>query len=204
MRGMSASESTRIGPVGGDELATTEDEREALARLRELTGEVNGPMERHGLRCFLIAERLASDRGASVDREVLLIAALLHDIGLYDGAAEGGAYVTDGRHYAERMLSGRAGWEGERLRLCLDAIERHHELRSQWEAGNEVELLRRADRVELAAGAVTFGIPRSWLRELAREVPREGLYREINRMLLKAARERPLSIPKIFIRGRGR
>ena len=29
----------------------------ALAALREVTGEPGGPMERHGMRCFLLAER---------------------------------------------------------------------------------------------------------------------------------------------------
>ena len=187
----------------GDELATTDGERDALARVRELAGATDGPMERHGVRCFLIGEKLAADSGREIDREVLLIASLLHDMGLYDGAAEGGAYVTDGRNYTERMLSGRPGWDPERLRRCLDAIERHHELRSQWEAGNEVELLRRADQVELGSGLIRYGIERSWLRELAGSVPRRGLYGEISKMLLKAVRERPLSIPKIFVRGRG-
>lgn len=184
-----------------EELATTDDERDALNRLRGLTGSIDGPMERHGVRCFLIGEKLAANSGNEIDREVLLIASLLHDCGLYEGAAEGDAYVTDGRNYTERMLSGRPGWGGDRLRLCLDAIERHHELRSQWAAGNEVELLRRADRIELAGGLVRFGIDRAWLKDLAASVSRKGLYGEINKMVLKAVRERPLSVPKIFIRG---
>ncbi|MCB0866792.1 MAG: HD domain-containing protein [Solirubrobacterales bacterium] len=187
-----------------DELAGTEDEREALARVREATGESDGPMERHGVRCFLIAERLAADRGREIDREVLLIASLLHDLGLYEEVAEGDAYVTDGRHYAERMLSDRPGWDGERLRLLGDAIERHHELRSQWDAGAEVELLRLADRVELAGGLIRCGIPREWLRDLGERVPRDGTYGEIARMVAHALRERPLTMAKIFVRGKGK
>lgn len=190
--------------VSADEVATTVDERDALERLRELTGAGDGPMERHGLRCFLICERLAADAGKTVDREVMVIASLIHDIGLYEGASEGGAYVTDGRHYAERMLLAREGWEGERLRLCLDAIERHHEVRPQWDAGTEVELLRRADMVELSAGAVNFGLDRGWIRGLWSAVPREGIYGEVGKMVAKAFRERPLTMPMIFIRGRGR
>jgi hypothetical protein len=186
-----------------DELAGTDAEREALARLREVTGETDGPMERHCVRCFLIGERLAGRDGLELDREAMLVAALLHDIGLYDGAAEGGAYVTDGRHYAERMLRAR-GWEGERLRRCLDAIELHHELRQQWDAGTEAELLRRADLVELSAGTIAFGAGRGWLRGLARAVPRRGIYREVGKMVAKAARERPATLPAIFVTGRGR
>ncbi len=142
-------------------------------------------MERHGLRCYLICLRLASLRGAEVDRELLLVAALLHDIGLYDGASEGGVYVSDGAVYAERLLAGREAWPAERVRRCLDAIERHHELRSQWAAGLEVELLRRADLVDVSAGLISHGAGRAWLRELGRCVRRDGTYREIGGLVLK-------------------
>ncbi len=188
--------------VTADELVRTDAEREALRLLREAAGETGGPMERHGVRCFLIAEELAAEGGHEIDREATLIAGLLHDIGLYDGAAEGGAYVTDGRHYAERMLTGR-GWSGERLRRCLDAIEYHHDLRPQWDAGAEAELMRRADLVELSGGTIAFGLRRGWLRGLFAAVPRAGIYGEVGRMVAKAARERPLTLPQIFLRGRG-
>ena len=191
-------------PLTADDVVRTEAERDALARLRELTGDVGGPMERHGLRCHLLCEKLAADRGVEIDSEVSLVAGLLHDIGLYDGAAEGGAYVTDGRHYAERMLTPKPGWDGERLRLCLDAIERHHEVRPQWSDGNEVEFLRRADLIELSGATINFGIDRGWIRGLWGAVPRDGIYSEVGRMVAKAAMERPLTLPLIFIRGRGR
>jgi len=191
------------GTLSADEVVETDAEREALARLREVTGETGGPMERHGLRCHLLCERMAADRGIEIDREVTLVAGFLHDIGLYDGASEGGAYVTDGRHYAERLLTGKPGWEGERLRLCLDAIERHHEIRPQWSDGAEVELMRRADMIELSAATINFGLDRGWVRGLWRAVPRRGIYGEVAKMVAKAARERPATLPMIFIRGRG-
>ncbi|HKJ35262.1 MAG TPA: HD domain-containing protein [Solirubrobacterales bacterium] len=182
------------------ELVETQAERDSLVRLRELAGADDGPMERHGLRCFLICERLAEQRGVEIDRELLLVASILHDIGLYDGASQGGVYVTDGRDFAAELLAGRDGWSEARTARCLDAIERHHELRPQWDAGVEVELLRRADMVELSRGLIGFGAGRAWLSQLWRAVPREGTYREIGKMVLKAARERPASLPRIFKR----
>lgn len=192
---------TETGAVTAEDLVRSEAEVAALTALREVTGEAGGPMERHGMRCFLISERQASDRGLMVDHEILLVAGLLHDIGLYDGASEGGVYVTDGRNFAERLLAGRPGWDERRTLLCLEAIERHHEVRPQWDAGAEVELIRRADMVELSSGLINFGVSRGWIRGLWRAVPRDGLYGEVGKMVAKAARERPASLPKILIRG---
>ena len=62
-----------------DELVSTESEAAALQALRTATGEVDGDMERHTVRQYLIAERLADSRGIAYDREVLLCASFLHD-----------------------------------------------------------------------------------------------------------------------------
>ena len=45
------------------ELVCTESEPAALEALRTATGEVDGDMERHTVRQYLIAERLADSRG---------------------------------------------------------------------------------------------------------------------------------------------
>ena len=116
--------------VTAEDLVRSEAEVAALTALREVTGETGGPMERHSMRCFLVAERIAADRGLMVDHEILLVAGLLHDIGLYDGASAGGVYTTDGAHFARHLLEGRPGWDERRLQLCLDAIDRHHEVRA--------------------------------------------------------------------------
>jgi hypothetical protein len=187
--------------VRADDLVQSDAERAALTALREVTGEVDGPMERHSMRCFLLAERMAADRGLMVDHEVLLIAGLLHDIGLYEGASAGGVYTTDGAEFAGHLLADRPGWDERRLGLCRDAIDRHHEVRSQWEDGAEVELMRRADMTELTSGVVNFGVSRGWIRGLWRAVPRDGLYPHIARMVADVLRERPASLPRILIRG---
>jgi HD superfamily phosphodiesterase len=182
-----------------EDLVRTDSERAALQRLREITGQTGGPMERHGLRVFLIADRLATARQADVDREVLLIAGLLHDIGLYDEASHGGVYVTEGAEFTADLLRQR-GWGEARILLCFDAIERHHETRSQWDRGTEVELIRRADLVDLATALVTFGLPRDWLRDLFRSVPRDGTYATIGWEVAKQLTHRPLKFAQIFRR----
>jgi predicted hydrolase (HD superfamily) len=182
-----------------EDLIRTDSERAALNRLRDITGETRGPMERHGLRVFLIADRLATAREAQVDREVLLIAGLLHDIGLYDEASHGGVYVKEGAEFTADLLQAQ-DWDEGRIRLCFDAIERHHELRSQWDRGAEVEMIRRADLVDLSSGLVSFGLTREWLHDLFESVPRDGTYGTIGREVGKQLLHRPLKFAQIFRR----
>jgi HD domain len=182
-----------------DELAVTPAERDALQRLRTATGAVDGPMERHCLRARYIAAELAGRRGWEIDGELLTVAAILHDIGLYPSASRGGVYTADGAELAREILPGH-GWSAERVERCAEAIDRHHELRSQLGFGGEVEALRLADLVELSGGLIAFGLDRGWLRELGRTVPRRGLAGELVREVGRALRERPLTVPRIFWR----
>jgi hypothetical protein len=182
-----------------EQLVRTDSEQAALDALRNAAGESGGPMERHGLRVFLMADRLATARGVEVDREVLLIAGLLHDVGLYDAASKGGVYVKEGAEFTADILR-KHGWEQERIRLCFDAIERHHELRPQWDRGTEVELIRRADLCDVSGGHIRFGLSREWLKDLFESVSRDGTYTTIGREVLRVLRHRPLTLPQIFLR----
>jgi hypothetical protein len=191
--------SAKVWLVRAEDLVRSDSEATALEKLREITGDGGGPMERHGLRVFLIADRLATARNPEVDREVLLIAGLLHDVGLYDEASQGGIYVREGAEFAADLLRGQ-GWDEGRVRLCFDAIDRHHETRSQWDRGAEVESIRRADLVDLTRGLARFGLSREWLRDLFRLVPRNGTYRMIGLGVGKLLVQRPLTFPRIFRR----
>src|SRR3954467_8069501 len=159
-----------------DELIATEAESTALEALRTATSEVHGDMERHTMRQYLIAERIADMRGVAYDRELLLCASFLHDSGLYAPASTGDVYIKDSARYARRALE-PLGWPEHRLSVCLDACEQHHAFTARWWLPNEVELVRRSDLVEVLPELVRFGIPRSWLkRELWHAVPRAGFW----------------------------
>ena len=180
-----------------EELARSDAERACLQALREATGARNGPMERHTVRAFLIAERLAAERSRTLDREVLLCAAFLHDVGLFPPASRGGVYVADSRRFIQRVLV-PFNWPEGRLRACLDAVELHHVPRPIWGFGAEAELLRRADFIDMTNGLARSGLPGGWLRGLFREVPRDGFYPEFVRLNWLMLRQRPRTIPRIF------
>jgi hypothetical protein len=157
-------------------------------------------MERHCLRTRAIAAEIAGRRGWAIDPEVLTVAAILHDIGLYPAVTRGGVYTADGAELAREILPGH-GWSEERIERCANAIDRHHDLRSQRGLGNEVEALRLADLVDVSGGLIAYGLDRSWLRSLNAAVPRAGLAGELAREVGRALRERPLTVPQIFFRG---
>jgi hypothetical protein len=179
------------------ELVRTPLEQRFLNLVRDVTGDLDGPMERHGVRCFLLVELLAARRGLEVDREVALCAALAHDLGIYPSASHGGVYTDESGELAASVFR-EAGAEEDRARLVADACAYHHALRPQWSRGVEVELLRRADRVEVAAGLVRHGLDRVQVRAVFAAAPRDRFYAEIGRLLLRALRDRPLTLPRIL------
>jgi hypothetical protein len=137
----------RLAVVNADALSVTPAAQAALETLRAAAG-ADGPMERHCVRQFAIAERLAGDRG--FDRELLLCACWLHDIGLYTHSRD--PYVTEGARLAARVLE-PFGWSRERLQRCMDACEQHHAPRSRMAMGLDVELVRRSDLVDVTQGS---------------------------------------------------
>ncbi len=182
-----------------DALAASAAERDALSRLRTATGEIGGAMERHSLRVRHIAAEIAARRGWTVDGEILTVAAILHDVGLYPDASRGGVYTADGAALAVELVRAH-GWSEARAQRCADAIERHHELRGQLARGAEVQALRLADLVDVSGGVIAAGLPRAWVRRLREEIPVTGLGRELWREVGRALRERPLTLPRIFLR----
>jgi hypothetical protein len=180
-----------------DSLVETDTERRALTALREASGETDGAMERHCVRCFLLCGKLAAKHNAGLDREVVLCAAFLHDIGVYDSVTHGGVYTEEGAEVARKMTLD-AGWDERRARLCADACAYHHSVRSKWELGAEVETMRLADRIEVFGGLFRSGLTRAELREVNATVPRDGFYRGLAHVVWPVLRKRPLTLPSIF------
>lgn len=180
-----------------DDMVETEAEREALRTLRDATGKTDEMMERHGVRCFLLCEKLAAKAGEELDREVMVIASIVHDIGLFDAASRGGVYTEESGDVARRIGS-EAEWDKARIELCAEACARHHALRTQSGFPYEVEALRRADLIEVSAGLVRCGLPRDEIQEVFDAVPREGVYLKLARDIWPVLRHRPLTLPRVF------
>ena len=149
-------------------------------------------MERHAARVFLIAERMAEARNLTFDHEVALCASLLHDVGVFRAVTRGLHYLKDGRAFAWDVLG--ASLQGRGLVRCLDAIERHHDVRPQWKRGVEVELVRRADVLDGFPSLVRTQLDREWLRDLFRRIPRRGIYKQFLLPPLRLVRVLPFGV----------
>jgi hypothetical protein len=182
-----------------DDLAQTPLERRCLEELRDASGEVEGPMERHCVRCFMFVERLAARRGLDVDREVALCAAFLHDIGIYPSRSQGGVYTDESGELAHRLFT-EAGADPARAQLCTDVCAYHHARSNQMARGAEVELMRLADQIEVFGGLRRHGLTRDEIQHAFDEVPRDGFYGHIAKLTVRALRDRPTTLPKIFKR----
>jgi hypothetical protein len=180
-----------------DTLVKTDLERRFLDEVRAASGETDGAMERHCVRCFLFMEMLAVKRGTGLDRELALCAALMHDAGLYDSISHGGVYTDEGGEFAERIFID-AGVSAQRARLIHDTCAQHHALRDQSAKGEEVELLRLADRIELSSGMLRSGLSRAQVKDVFGQVSRKGTYGVIAGLVGHALVKRPTTVPRIF------
>jgi hypothetical protein len=123
----------------------------------------------HCLRTFELGDLLATRRpGINVDREILFVAAMLHDIGLTDAPHNEDAvkpnadmipidstcFAVAGAAVAER-LAGRYHWSQTRTDRLTEAISLHLNVRVPLMRGVEAHLLNAAsayDTIRLGAG----------------------------------------------------
>src|SRR5918997_2917984 len=80
----------------------------------------------HCLRVYALAEDLAAQEDISHDPEILRVAALLHDVGLYKAYAmrEPADHAKRSALVAQRIL-GDADFPPQATRTAIEAIERH-------------------------------------------------------------------------------
>jgi len=126
------------------------------------------------------------------DKTKLVIAACFHDIGLWSDHTVD--YIPPSVAQVKQYLSdsGRQAWS-EEIGLM---VEMHHKVRAYSDGRYPlVELFRKGDLVDFSLGFFTFGIPRSYIKDVKKTIPNNGFHK----FLMKGAREwfakHPLSPP---------
>jgi hypothetical protein len=135
-----------------------------------------GPLLVHSRRTYLIASLLAQDESLHVDPELLLVASLLHDIGLapqYLPQARVEDFTCLGGREAEQLLLA-AGWAPDRAAVVFDAISLHVNPRVDPEVhGPEAHVLAAATAME-TVGSHRRRIPVATMRQVLTRHPRDG------------------------------
>jgi hypothetical protein len=129
----------------------------------------------HRMVAFCLALRTSTEE----EQRKIVIAACFHDIGLW--TARTFDYIPPSLPPAKEYLQreGLAHWAEE---ICA-MIGEHHKLRTY--RGLEsplVEAFRRADLVDFSLGLFTFGLTRTFIREVKAQYPNAGFHRALVRM----------------------
>jgi hypothetical protein len=150
---------------------------------RDFTGYRN-----HAQRVATFCIALSGADGES--REKIALAAALHDVGIWTAGTFD--YLEPSVMVATAHLTrvGRSAWTPE-----VAAMIRHHhritrsDERSDW----LVEPFRRADWTDVSLGALTWGLPRSFVREVMGEWPNAGFHVTLARLTVGRCASHPLS-----------
>jgi hypothetical protein len=130
---------------------------------------------------------------------VLLIAGLLHVIGLYDKASHGGVYVREGAEFTADLLEKAGLGPGpDPALLRRDRAPPRASLAVGARRGGGADPARRSRRPHLRP--YSFRPQREWLRDLFRSVSRDGTYPTIGREVARQLIHQPLQFARIFMR----
>jgi hypothetical protein len=126
------------------------------------------------------------------DRRKVRLAGAFHDLGIWSAGTFDYLAPSIGLAHAYLEEHGLAAWAPE-----IEAmIDQHHKLRPVAGPGQPlpglVEVFRRADLVDLSLGAIRFGLPRAYVREVRRAFPNAGFHRTLLRLTGGRLRRHPL------------
>lgn len=168
----------------------------------ELAREYQSPaITAHALRSWLWAEAFARVDGiAGVDRELLYVAAVLHDIGTvtaFDNHTV--SYEHAGGHVAVALTAG-AGWPRVRRQRALEVIVRHNWPHVDPGMDAEGHLLEVATALDIS-GARPDALPVPFQREVLSVYPRGSLAAEFSACVIDQAARKPDTAARRLVEG---
>ena len=159
---------------------------------RELAGDHHSAALLHHVhRSWLWAEAFAAlEHRTGVDRELLYVAALLHDIGLVEDFDNvGSSYEAAGAEIAVVLTAG-ARWSPFRRSHVRDVIIGHNRASSDPETDLEGYLLESATAFDIT-GRRTADLPSEFVAEVLHAHPRGDLRNEFASLVLDQADRKP-------------
>ncbi|MGN7186697.1 HD domain-containing protein [Microbacterium enclense] len=155
----------------------------------------------HALRSWLWAEAFAVVDGIrNLDRELLYVAAVLHDIGTVGEFDNHGlSYEHAGGHVGVALTAG-AGWEQSRRERVLEVIVRHNWPSVDPTMDAEGYLLEIATGLDIS-GARPDALPEDFRREVLAAHPRGALAAEFGACVVDQAARKPDTAARRLVEG---
>jgi hypothetical protein len=154
----------------------------------------------HSIRSWYWAVGFADLLALEPDRELLAVAALLHDIGLaeeFDAVRT--PYEIAGGHVAAVFGAG-AGWPRARQQRLIEVIERHNWPEVDPAVDVEGHLLEIATGLDIS-GARPDALPHDYLAAVLDELPRGTLAVDFGDRVAEQAERKPTSHAARILRG---
>ena len=142
----------------------------------------------HCVRTFWFADRLAVS-GLRFDREIVHIAAMLHDIGALEAYDQGARFEVDSAQAARDFLAGHV-YPAEKIEVVWDAIALHTTAGIAGYKRPEVALVNLGAAADAIGLRITDLDPR-FVRELIEEFPRLDFPNEWRQMLIENVKRKP-------------
>jgi hypothetical protein len=146
----------------------------------------------HSIRAYVLAAALGTTGGVEFDRELLFVAALLHDVGLVDVFDSHTVPFEEAGGNVAWVFAAGAGWPPARRTRVSEVIARH-----MWAEVDPVEdpeghLLGRATAIDITGRGVD-DLPTEFRAEVLARYPRSSLAEEFLRCFADQAVRKPNS-----------
>jgi hypothetical protein len=138
---------------------------------------------------------LALRECSAEEKRRIVIAGCFHDLGIWaeDTIDYLPPSIALAQHYLRREKLD--SWVPE-IELMIDM---HHKLRKYSDVRYPlVEVFRRGDLVDFSLGAVTWGLPRSYIDEVKAQFPNAGFHKRLTELAMGWFAKHPLRPPPFF------
>jgi HD domain len=149
----------------------------------------------HCVRTFWLADRLAAS-GSRFDREIVYIAAMLHDLGVFEPYDQGRWFEVDGAQAARDFLAEHI-YPVEKVEVVWDAIALHTTTEIAAYKAPEVALVNLGAAAD-AVGLRITDLDPNFVRELIEEFPRFDFPNEWRRTLVEYVKRKPARVVSPF------
>lgn len=155
----------------------------------------------HCVRTFWFADRLAAS-GLRFDREIVYIAAIMHDLGVLEAYDQGRRFEVEGARAARDFLDGHA-YPVEKIEVVWDAIALHTLPSIVDHKAPEVALVSIGAFADVVGLRIADLDPR-FVRELIEEFPRLDFPNEWLRTLIEYVKKEPSRASGTILEGIGK